>query len=138
MIDNQKTKTELLQQLTETHRHAPTVSRFVEEHFTDLVPDTDYFAHLVRDDVGGEMLPPLPEEVIARLPRYYTAVTDLSPTKPEEVLARLPREFTRADAVRVGGEFGVSSRTIERYLTIWQKTNVIESVSRGHYRRIAV
>lgn len=73
-----------------------------------------------------------------RLPRYYTAVTDLSPTKPEEVLARLPREFTRADAVRVGGEFGVSSRTIERYLTIWQKTNVIESVSRGHYRRIAV
>ena len=137
MNDNQNINSELLQQLTETHRHAPTVSRFVEEHFTDLVPDTDYFAHLVRDDVDGEMLPPLPEEVIARLPRYYTAVT-ATPTKPEEVLARLPREFTRADAVRVGGEFGVSSRTIERYLTIWQKTNVIEPVSRGHYRRIAV
>ena len=140
MKDNQNINSELLQQLTETHRHAPTVSRFVEEYFSELVPHSDYFAHLVRDDVGGEMLPPLPEEVIARLPRYYTAVPDLyaTPTKPEEVLARLPREFTRADAVRVGGEFGVSSRTIERYLTIWQKTNVIESVSRGHYRRIAV
>jgi len=96
MIDNQNTKTELLQQLTETHRHAPTISRFVEEYFSELVPHSDYFAHLVRDDVGGEMLPPLPEEVIARLPRYYPAVTDLyaTPTKPEEVLARLPCEFT--------------------------------------------
>lgn len=77
MKENQNIKTELLQQLTVTHRHAPTVSRFVEEHFTDLVPDSDYFTRLVRDDVGGEMLPPLPEEVISRLPRYYTAVTDL-------------------------------------------------------------
>ena len=77
MNDNQNTKAELLQQLTETHRQAPTISRFVEEYFSELVPHSDYFAHLVRDDVGGEMLPPLPEEVIARLPRYYTAVTDL-------------------------------------------------------------
>lgn len=77
MIDNQNAKAELRQQLTETHRQAPTISRFVEEYFSELVPHCDYFAHLVRDDVGGEMLPPLPEEVIARLPRYYTAVTDL-------------------------------------------------------------
>ena len=72
---NQSVNSELLQQLTETHRHAPTVSRFVEEHFTDLVPHSDYFAHLVRDDVGGEMLPPLPEEVIRRLPRAAATST---------------------------------------------------------------
>ena len=68
MIEKQDIKTELLQQLTETHRHAPTISRFVEEYFSELVPHSDYFAHLVRDDVDGEMLPPLPEEVIRRLP----------------------------------------------------------------------
>ena len=82
MIEKQDIKTELLQQLTETHRHAPTISRFVEEYFSELVPHSDYFAHLVRDDVDGEMLPPLPEEVIRRLPCYYTAVTDLSPRSP--------------------------------------------------------
>ena len=73
-----------------------------------------------------------------RLVRYDDAEAVTTPTKPEEVLARLPHEFTRADAVRVGGEFSVAVRTIERYLTIWQKTNVVESVSRGHYRRIDV
>ena len=73
-----------------------------------------------------------------RLVRYDESEVATTHTKPEEVLDRLPSEFTRADAVRVGGELGVSSRTIERYLTIWQKTNVIESVSRGHYRRITV
>ena len=77
MNDNQNINSELLQQLTEAHRQVPTISRFVEEYFSELVPHSDYFAHLVRDDVGGEMLPPLPEEVIRRLPRYYTAVTDL-------------------------------------------------------------
>ena len=187
MNDNQNINSELLQQLTETHRQAPTISRFVEEHFSELVPHSDYFAHLVRDDVGGEMLPPLPEEVTdaeahrfnstlretvdvatqlyealrrfdsshtkvtlalseqqsryvnRRLVRYDdTETTPTASTKPEEVLARLPSEFTRADAVRVGGEFGVAVRTIERYLTIWQKTCAIESVSRGHYRRITV
>ena len=68
MNDNQNINSELLQQLTETHRHAPTVSRFVEEYFSELVPHSDYFTHLVRDNVGGEMLPLLPEEVIRRLP----------------------------------------------------------------------
>ena len=73
-----------------------------------------------------------------RLVRYDDTEVTATPTKPEEVLARLPSEFTRADAVRVGGEFGVAVRTVERYLTIWQKTCAIESVSRGHYRRITV
>ena len=74
-----------------------------------------------------------------RLVRYDdTEAMPTASTKPEEVLARLPSEFTRADAVRVGGEFGVAVRTVERYLTIWQKTCAIESVSRGHYRRITV
>ena len=71
-----------------------------------------------------------------RLVRYDdTEVTPTASTKPEEVLARLPSEFTRADAVRVGGEFGVAVRTVERYLTIWQKTNVIEHVGRGQFCR---
>ena len=73
-----------------------------------------------------------------RLVRYDDTEVTATPTKPEEVLARLPMKFTRADAVRVGGEFGVAVRTVERYLTIWQKTCAIESVSRGHYRRITV
>ena len=68
MNGNQSVNSELLQQLTETHRHAPTILLFVEVYFSELVPHSDYFAHLVRDDVGGEMLPPLPEEVIRRLP----------------------------------------------------------------------
>ena len=75
MNDNQNINSELLQQLTETHRHAPTVSRFVEEYFSELVPHSDYFAQLVRDDVGGEMLPSLPEEVIRRLPRAAATST---------------------------------------------------------------
>lgn len=116
MNDNQTVKSDMLAALMNEERHAPTITRFVAEHFSELVPDSDYFTHLVRDDVGGEMLPPLPEEVIGRL----------------------PSEFTRADAVRVGGEFGVTSRTVERYLVIWQKTNAIQSVSRGHYHRVAV
>ena len=77
MNDNQNIKSDLLATIVNEERHAPTITRFVEEHFSELVPDSDYFAHLVRDDVGGEMLPPLPAEVISRLPRYYTAVTDL-------------------------------------------------------------
>ena len=77
MHDNQNIKSDLLATIVNEERHAPTITRFVEEHFSELVPDSDYFTHLVRDDVGGEMLPPLPAEVISRLPRYYTAVTDL-------------------------------------------------------------
>ena len=75
--DNQAINTDVLQLINNPTVNAPTISRFVEEYFSELVPDSDYFAHLVRDDVGGEMLPPLPAEVIARPPRYYTAVTDL-------------------------------------------------------------
>ena len=70
-----------------------------------------------------------------RLVRYDDTEVTATPTKPEEVLARLPREFTRADAVRVGGEFGVAVRTIDRYLTIWQKTSVIEQIGRGQFFR---
>ena len=77
MNDNQMINANVMQLINTPTENAPTISRFVEEYFSDLVPDSNYFAHLVRDDVGGEMLPPLPEEVIARLPRYYTAVTDL-------------------------------------------------------------
>ena len=77
MNDNQPINTDVLQLIDTPTENAPTISRFVGEYFSELVPDSDYFAHLVRDDVGGEMLPPLPAEVIARLPRYYTAVTDL-------------------------------------------------------------
>ena len=96
MNENQSINTDVLERTNTPTENAPTISRFIDDHFSELVPHCDYFAHLVRDDVGGEMLPPL----------------------PEEVLSLLPSEFTRADAVRVGGEFGVSSRTIERYLTI--------------------
>ena len=77
MNDNQMINANVMQFINTPTENAPTISRFVEEYFSDLVPDSNYFAHLVRDDVGGEMLPPLPAEVIARLPRYYTAVTDL-------------------------------------------------------------
>lgn len=70
-----------------------------------------------------------------RLVRYDDTEAAATSTKPEEALARLPREFTRADAVRVGGEFGIAVRTIDRYLVIWQKTNVIEQVGRGQFRR---
>jgi hypothetical protein len=73
-----------------------------------------------------------------RLVRYDETEVVTTPTKPEEVLARLPSEFTRADAVRVGGEFGVAVRTIDRYLTIWQKTSVIDTISHGLFRRITV
>ena len=52
------------------------------------------------------------------------------------VMARLPSEFTRADAVRVGEEFGVAVRTVDRNLFIWQKTNVIEQTGRGQFCRI--
>ena len=77
MNDNQAINTDVLKLISNPTENAPTISRFVEEYFSEFVPHSDYFAHLVRDDVGGEMLPPLPEEVIRRLPRYYTAVTDL-------------------------------------------------------------
>jgi hypothetical protein len=70
------------------------------------------------------------------LVRYDENETVATPTKPEEVLARLPAEFTRADAVRVGGEFGVSTRTIDRYLVIWQKTNAIRQSGYGKFCRI--
>ena len=68
--------------------------------------------------------------------RKNTEATPTASTKPEEVLARLPSEFTRADAVRVGGEFGVAVRTVDRYLVIWQKTNVLEQTGRGQFCRI--
>lgn len=80
MNDNQNIKSDVLAALMNEEKHASTITRFVADHFSELVPDPDYFAHLVRDDVGGEMLPPLPEEVIGRLPRYYTAVTALYDT----------------------------------------------------------
>ena len=67
--------------------NAPTISCFVEEYFSDLVPASDYFTYFVRYDDLESM--------------------STTPTKPEEVLARLSREFTRADAVRVGGESAV-------------------------------
>jgi hypothetical protein len=70
------------------------------------------------------------------LVRYDENEAVTTPTKPEEVLARLPAEFTRADAVRVGGEFGVSARTIDRYLVIWQKTNAIRQSGYGKFCRI--
>jgi hypothetical protein len=70
------------------------------------------------------------------LVRYDENEAVATPTKPEEVLARLPAEFTRADAVRVGGEFGVSTRTIDRYLVIWQKTNAIRQSGYGKFCRI--
>ena len=117
MNDNQMINANVLQLINTPTENAPTISRFVEEYFSDLVPDSNYFAHLVR---------------------YDDTEVATTPTKPEELLARLPHEFPQADAVRVGGEFSVAVRTIERYLTIWQKTNVVESVSRGHYRRIDV
>lgn len=75
--DNQAINTDVMQLISNPTENAPTVSRFVDEYFSKLVPHSDYFAHLVRDDVGGEMLPPQPAEVFAHLPRYYTAVTDL-------------------------------------------------------------
>ena len=68
MNDNQMINANVLQLINTPTENAPTISRFVEEYFSDLVPDSNYFAHLVRYDVGGEMLPPLPAEVIARLP----------------------------------------------------------------------
>ncbi len=102
----------MLQQLTETHRHAPTVSRFVDEHFTDLVPDTDDEDTIVHR-------PRLTMHLYRRLVRYDdTEATPTASTKPEEVLLRLPSEFTRADAVRVGGEFGVAVSSIDCSLVI--------------------
>ena len=54
-----------------------------------------------------------------RLVRYDdTEATPTASTKPEEVLLRLPSEFTRADAVRVGGEFGVAVSFIDCRLII--------------------
>ena len=63
MNDNQVINTDVLQLISNPTENAPTITRFVEEYFSELVPDSDYFTHLVRDDVGGEMLPPLPEEM---------------------------------------------------------------------------
>ena len=102
----------MLQRLTETHRLAPTVSHFVDEHFTDLVPDTDDEDTIVHR-------PRLTMHLYRRLVRYDdTEATPTASTKPEEVLLRLPSEFTRADAVRVGGEFGVAVSFIDCRLII--------------------
>ena len=102
----------MLQQFIETHRYAPTVSRFVDEHFTDLVPDTDDEDTIVHR-------PRLTMHLYRRLVRYDdTEATPTASTKPEEMLLRLPSEFTRADAVRVGGEFGVAVSVVDRFLVI--------------------
>ena len=63
--------------------------------------------------------PRLTMHLYRRLVRYDdTEATPTAFTKPEEMLLRLPSEYTRADAVRVGGEFGVAVSTIECCLVI--------------------
>ena len=102
MGDNQSLKSYLAAALMNGERYAPTITRFIADHFSELVPPPDYFTRLVRDILNC----------------YDESEPATAPTKPEEVLARLPAEFTRADAVRVGEEFGVTSHTVERHLVI--------------------
>ena len=56
--DNQAINTDVLQLINNPTVNAPTISRFVEEYFSEHVPD----------DVGGEMLHPcLPRSSLASL-----------------------------------------------------------------------
>ena len=79
----------ILQLINTPTENAPTISRFVEEYFSDLVPDSNYFAHLVRyDDTEVATTPTKPEELLARLPhasfslpRYFAVSYQRYPTR---------------------------------------------------------
>ena len=50
----------------------------------------------------------------------------------------LDEYFTKKDALTIGKNYNIATSTVERHLLMWTKGNLVERVSRGHYKKKSI